>query len=265
MTENSVAIVTGAGAGIGLALARALAAQGSEVVLADVDADAICAEADRLRASGARAFAVPTDVADPEAVRALVEGTAARAGRIDRLFNNAGVNVVGEALHVTLDDWRRLVAINLMGVVHGVHFTYPILVRQGFGHIVNVSSMAGILPAPFQVAYAATKHAIVGLSLALRAEAERHGVLVSVVCPGWIDTRMKETQRVVGADRERVIAAVPFGYAPPEQCAREILAGVRRNRAMILVTRFPKWAHRVQRWAPGLVQRIAAGIARRGL
>jgi NAD(P)-dependent dehydrogenase (short-subunit alcohol dehydrogenase family) len=262
---DAVAVVTGAGAGIGRALAEALSAHGSRVILADIDFDAVEAAASRIRASGGAATAARVDVADARNVSRLFDQTIANEGRIDYLFNNAGINVVGEAIHLTLEDWQRLVAVNLMGVVHGVLAAYPLMIRQNSGHIINVASMAGILPAPFQVGYAATKHAVVGLSLSLRAEASKYGVGVSVVCPGWVDTRMKDTQRVVGVDRDRVIAAVPFRYYPANLCARDILRGVARNRSMIMITRFPRWAHRVHRWLPWLVERVSANVARRGL
>lgn len=234
-------------------------------MLADIDADAVTDAAAQIRASGGKASAMRTDVARAGDVSRLVDRTVSEEGRVDYLFNNAGINVVGEALQHTLEDWQRLVAVNLMGVVHGVSATYPIMARQGSGHIVNVASTAGILPAPFQVAYAATKHAVVGLSLSLRAEAAKHGVRVSVVCPGWIDTPMKDTQRVVGFDRERVISAVPFRYYPAERCARDILRGVRKNRSTITVTRFTRWAHYAYRWCPWVVERVSAHVARRGL
>lgn len=262
---NAVAIVTGAGAGIGLALARALSARGSRLVLADIDPNAVQDVASRICAFGGKATAIHCDVANPNDVSRLLGQTVGREGRVDYLFNNAGIGVIGEALHHTLEDWQRVVAVNLMGVVHGISAAYPIMVRQGSGHIVNVASTAGILPAPFQVAYAATKHAVVGLSLSLRAEASKYGVRVSVVCPGWIDTSMKDTQRVLGIDRERVISAVPFKYYPPDRCARDILKGVATNRSTITITAFTKWAHRAHRWCPWIVERIAAHIAGRGL
>jgi short-subunit dehydrogenase len=233
-------------------------------MLADRDSHAVRAAAG-IDATGGRATALTVDVANARDVFHLLDETVAKEGRVDYLFNNAGINVVGEALHLSLEDWQRLVAVNLMGVAHGVLAAYPIMVRQGFGHIVNIASAAGILPAPFQVAYAATKHAVVGLSLSLRSEASQYGVRVSVVCPGWIDTRMKDTQHAAGVDRERVKAAVPFKHYPAELCARDILRAVAKDRRMIFVTRFPKWAYRAQRWFPGLVERVTVYLARRGL
>ena len=124
------------------------------------------------------------DVTDAVAVQRLVDGTVAREGRLDLLFNNAGIAVFADARDTSLEDWNRLIDVNLRGVVHGVAAAYPLMVRQGSGHIVNTASAAGLLPSPANIAYAATKHAVVGLSLTLRAEAVHHGVGVSVICPG---------------------------------------------------------------------------------
>ena len=117
------------------------------------------------------------------AVQALVDGAFRDLGRVDYLFNNAGVNLCAELRDTTLEDWDLLIDMNLRGVIHGVHAAYPIMREQGFGHIVNIASAAGLIPAAAEGAYAATKHAVVGLSSSLRIEAESFGVKVSVVCP----------------------------------------------------------------------------------
>jgi NAD(P)-dependent dehydrogenase (short-subunit alcohol dehydrogenase family) len=131
---------------------------------------------------------VALDVTDADAVAALVERTAQDHGHLDLLFNNAGVAVTGPVSELTLAHWNRVIDINLRGVVHGVVAAYPIMIRQGRGHIVNTSSLAGLLPSPMLTPYGMTKHGVVGLSESLRMEAAAHGVRVSVVCPGVIDT-----------------------------------------------------------------------------
>jgi NAD(P)-dependent dehydrogenase (short-subunit alcohol dehydrogenase family) len=251
--DGAVAIVTGGASGIGRALAEALAKRGAEVVVADLQAEVGTEVAAALRALGHRATAAPLDVTDPEAVRALVEATAARCGRLDYLFNNAGIGVAGEICDLQLADWERIIAVNLRGVVHGVQAAYPLMRRQGFGHIVNTASMQGLLPGPFFASYAATKAAVVSLSRALRAEAAPAGIRVSVLCPGVIRTPLLRGGRfgiyrlplLDGREPDRetlaeVSAALFARLWPmdPARFARAVLRQLARNRAIVIV---PAW------------------------
>jgi NAD(P)-dependent dehydrogenase (short-subunit alcohol dehydrogenase family) len=182
--EGAVAIVTGGASGIGRALVEALARRGARVVLADVQAGLAEEVAARIRAGGGRATAENLDVTDFAATSRLIQDSFQTDGRLDYVFNIAGIGIVGEARYFEQEDWYRMLDVNLRGVVHGVQAAYPIMVRQGFGHIVNMASGAGLWPSPFVVGYCATKHAVVGLSTALRIEAATVGVRVSVLCPG---------------------------------------------------------------------------------
>ena len=186
---GKVAIITGGAGGIGKALAEEMAERGCYLVLADINTELLEKTAAELRATGAQLDVKTVDVRDAVQVQALVDGAFIELGRIDYFFNNAGVNLCAELRDTTLDDWNLLIDVNLRGVVHGVHAAYPIMCKQGFGHIVNTASAAGLVPAAAEGAYAATKHAVVGLSMALRVEAEAFGVKVSVVCPGWSTPR----------------------------------------------------------------------------
>jgi len=186
--EGKVASVTGAASGIGRALSEELARRGAAVVLADLQAEEADAAAAALRAAGGSATAAGLDVADFESVRRLIERVAAEHGHLDFIFNNAGIGVGGEIRDHTIAAWNRIIDVNIRGVVHGVQAAYPIMVRQGSGHIVNTASMAGLSTAPLTTSYSATKHAVVGLSKGLRAEAADLGVKVSVLCPGVIRT-----------------------------------------------------------------------------
>ncbi len=184
-----MAIVTGAASGIGKALSRALVLRGATVVLADVDEAGAKAAADDMAAGPpGRASGVGLDVTDAEAVATLVERTADDHGHLDFMFNNAGIGIVGQVHELTLAHWNRAIDVNLRGVVHGVVAAYPVMIGQGSGHIVNTASLAGLLPSPMLTPYGMTKHGVVGLSTSLRMEAAVHGVRVSVVCPGVIDT-----------------------------------------------------------------------------
>jgi NAD(P)-dependent dehydrogenase (short-subunit alcohol dehydrogenase family) len=253
--RDKVAVITGGASGIGRALGQALVEAGAVVVLADNNGP-LCAET--ARALGERAHAVVVDVTDAAQVARAIEDTVATHGRIDYLFNNAGIAIIGEASAMTLADWDRIVDVNLRGVVHGVAAAYPIMIRQGHGHIVNTASLAGLLPSPHLAAYAATKHAVVGLSVSLRVEAATHGVNVTAICPGFIDTPLKDNAKLLGLDRDRMLEAIPSELMSADDCARHALRGVAKNRPIVLVTRLAKVAHWLHRFWPGATHRLAA-------
>jgi NAD(P)-dependent dehydrogenase (short-subunit alcohol dehydrogenase family) len=186
--DGKVAILTGGASGIGAALAKELVRRGAEVVLADMQAAASEELAANLRRGGGKATASALDVRDLASMQRLVDTTASRAGRIDLFFNNAGIGVGGEMDTYAPRDWDDVFDVNLRGVANGIQAIYPIMIRQHDGHIINTASMAGLVAAPADGSYTAAKHAVVGLSKALRLEAERHGVRVSVLCPGAVDT-----------------------------------------------------------------------------
>jgi NAD(P)-dependent dehydrogenase (short-subunit alcohol dehydrogenase family) len=263
--EGKVAIVTGAASGIGRALAGALARRGATVVLADIDEAGAKAAADALAAGPpGRASGVGLDVTDAGAVAEVVQRTAADHGHLDFMFNNAGVGVAGEVREMTLAHWERAIDVNLRGVVHGVVAAYPVMVRQGHGHIVNTASLAGLVPSPMLTPYGMTKHAVVGLSTSLRMEAAGHGVRVSVVCPGVIDTPLLDKGNPPDLppmssvpDGRRLLTEV-IGHAyPAPSLAEDVLRGVAANRALIVTPRHARMAWRVYRLLPRLV--IEAG------
>lgn len=260
--RNKVAVVTGGASGIGRALGAALAQRGASVVLADIDDIGAKGAADEIAAdTGAAVSGAALDVRDPVAYAELVGQVAADRGRIDLLFNNAGIGVGGEVAELTLEHWDRVIDINLRGVVHGVAAAYPVMIRQGHGHIVNTASLAGLLPSPLLVPYATTKHAVVGLSTSLRGEAARHGVRVSVVCPGIIDTpiwdkfeqvdlpAVPSVRRGIEAARSTLLRRA----YPASSLAEDILAGVARNRPVIVAPTHARLAWRVYRLVPRLV------------
>jgi NAD(P)-dependent dehydrogenase (short-subunit alcohol dehydrogenase family) len=253
--DGKVAIVTGGASGIGLAIARRLVAEGCRVLLADVDGDG-AERAARAMEDGERVEAARVDVTDAEAVRACVEQVAARHGRLDLLFNNAGIVTFGEVRDMSLSDWMGMVNVNLIGVVHGVAAAYPLMVRQGFGHIVNTASAAGLGPTPGAVTYAMTKHGVVGLSVSLRAEAAAHGVKVSVVCPGFIDTPIKERATYLNTDLETALETFPFKLHAPDDLARAVVRGVARNKAIIVFTILARAGWYLYRLSPSLAIRL---------
>jgi short-subunit dehydrogenase len=268
-TVPRVSVVTGAASGIGYALAAALMARGDIVTVADLDQQGAQNVAKELgsRYPG-QAGAAGVDVQDPTAVARLIQSVTDQHGRIDLMFNNAGIGVGGLAEEHTLDHWNRAIDINLRGVVHGVLAVYPIMLEQGFGHIINTASLAGLVPTPLKIAYTATKHAVVGLSLGLRSEAAAHGVQVSVVCPGYVDTPLLDNvnrglpQTAHGPHtRERAIQQQGKLYLP-DQLARDVLRGIDRNQAVIVTPSYARVAWWVARFAPSLALRSAARISR---
>ena len=271
---SRTAIVTGGASGIGRALGTALVRRGDRVVLADVDGEAASAVAERLSAAGpGEATAATVDVRDADAVRALVTATAERDGRLDLLFNNAGLGIGGAAEELTAAHWDRTLDVNLRGVLHGVQAAYPLMLRQGHGHIVNTASLAGLMPMPGSAPYATTKWAVVGLSLSLRAEGAARGVRVSVVCPGGVDTPILDkgvpadlprVPSIDAIDARSVITRLSGGRLyGADSLAADVLRGVDRNRAIVVAPRQARVLWRLMRLSPSLVLRVAAAVAGR--
>jgi NAD(P)-dependent dehydrogenase (short-subunit alcohol dehydrogenase family) len=269
--EGKVAVVTGAASGIGLALSTELAASGATVILADVDETGAEAAADKIGSEQrGRASAAGLDVRDAEAFAELVRRVAEEHGHIDYLFNNAGVGVSGDVTEMMVDHFQRVMDVNLRGVVHGVLAAYPFMVRQRSGHIVNIASLAGLVPAPLLTPYAMTKHGVVGLSTSLRAEAAAHGVRVSVVCPGVIDTPLldkpnpEDLPSVPSAPDGREMIENTIGKAyPPRSLASDVLKGVARNQVFIVTPRHARIPWRIYRAFPGLVVKTTPLLLRR--
>ena len=252
--QGKQAIVTGAGSGIGAALCRALAAAGADVVCTDVDGDAADRTAEPLGARSAH-----LDVTDAAAVQACVDEVAGRAGKLDLMFNNAGITWGGDTELLTLDQWNAIIDVNIRGVVHGVAAAYPLMVEQGHGHIVNTGSMAGLAAAGQITSYVMSKHAVVGLSLALRSEAAGRGVGVLAVCPTAVETPILDKGAVggfVGRDFYRM-GQRSSTFSSADDLARDTLRAVERNKALLVWPRQARTAWRFARFAPGLLQRMS--------
>jgi NAD(P)-dependent dehydrogenase (short-subunit alcohol dehydrogenase family) len=262
------AIVTGGASGIGRALGQELARGGIHVTLADRQSKLAEEVADRIRTLGGSASAAELDVRDLERFRSLVKEVAAASGRLDYLFNNAGIGVGGEMRDYDAADWDDVFDVNLRGVAHGILAAYPLMIEQGFGHIVNTASMAGLIATPFQGSYAATKHAVVGLSKALRLEAGEHGVKVSVLCPGVIRTPILEGGRYGRLKHEidPKQAAERFERFRPMDAstfARRVLRAVERDRAIIIEPRWWRLFWYLDRLSPRLAERFGKATWRR--
>jgi NAD(P)-dependent dehydrogenase (short-subunit alcohol dehydrogenase family) len=257
--RDAVAVVTGAASGLGRAISEELGRRGARVVVTDLDETGARAAADAIMAPGGRATAAILDVRDAAAFERLLDETLASHGRLDYLFNNAGLAVAGEAQNLSLDHWRKVLDVNLGGVVHGATAAYACMARQGSGHIVNVASLAGIAGLALSTPYAASKFAVVGLSLTLRAEGADLGVKVSAVCPAYIQTRIFDAGLYAGTDAQGILAVNPFKFMDAGDAARAVLRGVERNRAVIV---FPFYA-RLLWWLTRLHPAIAVAINRK--
>lgn len=256
--EGAVALVTGAGSGIGKELALALAKRGARVWVTDVNIDA----AERVAsACGDTAKALHLDVRDAGAVKKAIEGAARESGRLDYLFNNAGIGVGGETHELGAAHFDRVIDVNIRGVVHGVVAAYPIMVKQGSGHIVNTASLAGLGPAPFLTPYAMSKHAVVGLTTSLRVEAAAYGVRVSALCPAAIETPILDAQNPSDLpevswkpDIRRFLTKVAGPPYPADKLAAETLEAMAKNVGIIVIPGRARLIWRLGRLSLDLVE-----------
>jgi NAD(P)-dependent dehydrogenase (short-subunit alcohol dehydrogenase family) len=255
---GKVAIVTGGASGIGRAMAEDLAGRGVEVVLADRQTGLAEEVAGSIRANGGRAQVTELDVRDAVSFRRVAKETRRRAGRIDYLFNNAGIAVGGEVAGYTQADWDDVLDVNLRGVTHGIQAVYPAMIAQGSGHIVNTASMAGLVATPGEGSYTAAKYAVVGLTRALRLEAARYGVRASALCPGAIRTPILTGGRygrlnMGGAKEEQILRLwEKMRPMPPRVFARKAIDAVLRNDAIIVIPGWWKALWYLDRLSPSL-------------
>jgi NAD(P)-dependent dehydrogenase (short-subunit alcohol dehydrogenase family) len=239
---GKVAFVTGAASGIGLALAKGFAKEGAKIVLADVEVDPLKKAEGDLLASGAEAVGIQCDVSSHSSVAAAADRAIEAFGKVHILCNNAGVSPTGALDETTAGDWKWCLGVNLMGVVHGIQTLVPRIKEHGEGgHVVNTSSIAGLMALPTLGIYTATKYAVVGISETLRGELAAFGIGVSVLCPSFVKTRLFEGQRnrpaELGAGTEKpneFITQMLATATEPEVIADRVVRGVKRGDFYIL-------------------------------
>jgi NAD(P)-dependent dehydrogenase (short-subunit alcohol dehydrogenase family) len=268
-------VVTGAGSGIGRATALLAAQRHAKLYLCDVNEGGLAETAAEAQTLGAAAHTSRVDVADPEAMRAFADRVHADVEAVDVLVNNAGVALGATFTETTLEDWRWIVGINLLGPIHGCHFFLPHMIERGRGgHVVNVASMAGFLPSEGTVAYGTTKFGVVGLSEYLRVEVGRRGIGVTAICPGMINTPIVRAARGRGAyDTSGFRSWMGDTFRRrnygPERVAKAIFRAIQRDLAIVPVSpeawafyllkrASPAFTHRLSRWVTARLRRDLA-------
>ncbi len=255
--SNKTVIITGAASGIGLALSAELGRRNATVIMTDIDDKKLAPATQNLKENGYTVRGYQLDVTDPAAVKDIINTVSNEYKGIDYLFNNAGIAIYGEAMNFQYDDWQSVIDVNLYGTIHGIMTAYPLMAKRGKGHIINIASVAGLIPSPGLISYTTSKYAVVGMSHALRAEAAGLGVKVSVVCPGFIDTAIMDTSKAIEMNKAAFIQMLGKPISP-EKCAHDILTGIKANKATIFVSPMSRFLWILQRAAPSLLHHIAA-------
>lgn len=263
---GQLVLVTGAGSGIGRATAFAFAESGARVVAVDRDAESAARTAELARLIGApEAWAETVDVSDEQAMEKLAAKVAAEYGVVDVLVNNAGIGLSGSFFDTTPEDWKKVLDVNLWGVIHGCRLFGKQMAERGQGgHIVNTASAAAFQPSKVLPAYSTSKAAVLMLSECLRAELSGQGIGVSAICPGLVNTNITSTAHFAGVDaaeekRRQKKSARLYGLRnyPPEKVADAILRAVVRNEAVVPVTPEARGAHLMSRFAPRALRAMA--------
>lgn len=268
-----VAAITGAGSGIGRALAYALARRGCDLALSDINAEGLAETASQARKLGVKASETLVDVSDRAAVHAWADKVVAEHGKVNLIFNNAGVAHCGTVEATEYSDYEWLLGINLWGVIHGTKAFLPYLQASGDGHVINISSVFGLFAQPTQSVYNTSKFAVRGFTEALRQELDLSdsGVSASCVHPGGIKTNIARAARFTDSGAQMLgkntdLATQAFNdnmlRTSPEKAAEIILRGVERNRRRIIVGLDARLADWIQRLLPAAYQRLVVTLTR---
>jgi NAD(P)-dependent dehydrogenase (short-subunit alcohol dehydrogenase family) len=263
-------LVTGASSGIGYETALAFASRGASLILVDINASALEAAAEAVQALGVKCLTWTVDVSDAQAVSELAEAVHGAVGALDVLVNNAGIAFLGSFLETPPQVWRRILDVNVMGVIHGCHAFLPrMLAAGGARHVVNVASAAGLAPSYQMSAYAASKHAVVGLTETMAMELSGSAVGVSVICPGIINTPIARpgsanVGKSVTADQlERIASFYRTKGAHPRLVAASIVAAVRTGKGIVLVGPIARLVYCLRRISRSLLMKAMLAEAKR--
>ncbi len=267
--NDKIVVVTGAASGIGRATALAFAREGARIVAADLDGDALAAVCQEIEALGASCLTYAVNVADEAAVRTFAEQVGARWGAPHVLINNAGIGYLGLFLQSDLAHWRRILDVNVMGVVHGCYFFLPMMMAEGGPrHVLNVSSSAGNFPSPSMGAYAASKGAVSIWTEGLKMELADSNITVTTVCPGVINTAIvRNWAGVAPSVSDETLAKLRAYYesegCPPDVVARAMVRAVRRDGDIVLSGPKVALAYHVRRISVKLIRAIMINFSRR--
>ena len=237
--RNTIAIITGAASGLGMALCKEISRRGATVIAVDIDRPGVEDLCQTLRTQGGKAQAAAVDVTCYHNIQGIIADTMAQHGRLDLIFNNAGTALHGEVRDLSLEHWQSVLDVNLMGLIHGTISAYGAMAKQGTGQIVNIASLAGLIPVPKEIPYCTSKWAVVGLTNALRLEGAGLGIKVNLVCPGIMQTPIHQTVSYINVDQQRLVRPESKRFLSPEKAAKIVLNGVEANQAMII---FPFYA-----------------------
>jgi short-subunit dehydrogenase len=235
--QDKIAIVTGGLSGIGRSISIYLVKQGAKVIIADINLEK-SEEFKAIVSSMTGSYEiVRVDVSNFDEIKTLVDQTHKMYKKIDFLFNNAGIGINGEFQDFKMEQIKKVMDVNYYGVINGCYSVYPIMKKQGFGHIINTSSLLGLIPGGLTSAYSASKHAVVGFSQTLRSEAKLYGIQVTLLCPGQLKTNINETNINVSgfmnSEKNQNInnnAKIPT----PEKCINKIMREIKRNKCIVI-------------------------------
>lgn len=261
------AVITGAGSGIGDATARLLARHGAKVHVADINEGSAATVAHEIGERGGSAVAHSVDVSDPAAVDNLAAAVFAADGAVDILHNNAGIGHAGNIEATTVEDWQRVIGVNLLGVAYGIHAFVPRMLAQGRpATVVNTASEAGLVPMAKMAPYCASKYGVVGLSESLNAELAKRGIRVIAICPGVINTQVVNSGIMRGEIAQVSSKASAFYAkygASPDVVAEAVLRAVERPKLIVAVPRSHVLGpYLLRRISPALIQPLARNFTR---
>ena len=270
--SGALTLVTGAGSGIGRATALLVAQRGGRLVLTDIQADGLAGTIALLAEAGhadAVAHHEALDLTDADAVIAFAGRVHEAVGAVDVVMNVAGISTWGRIQDLDLAHWRRTVDVDLMGPIHVMHAFVPPMIEAGRGgHVVNVSSAAGLFGLPLHAPYSAAKFGLRGVSEVLRFDLEQDGIGVTLVCPGAVDTPLVGTVSIVGVDRDNPVIAKHIGRfqkhaVSPESAAASMIRGVERGKYLVFTSPDIRAGWYAQRYAPWIYDTIMRQLNRR--